>query len=706
MDNHAGHDHEQTGHDHNHSGHDHDHSDLGHDHTGDDHEHGIERADLIRIAFVGLAILAVWQRVWEPFPGVSVIGLAATLIGGYPIFAEALSNLAARRMTMELSMTIALVAALAIGELVTTLVIVFFVLIAEVLEGLTVGRGRKAIKHLVDLLPRRAVVRDAGGTREVEAAAVGIGDVVVVKPGSRLPVDGIVVAGDSFVDQSPITGESVPVEKTAGAEVYAGTINQAGALEVRVTGSGRDTAFGRIVEAVEQADKLRAPIQKTADRLAGYLVYFAIGCAALTYLVTRDMRATIAVVIVAGACGIAAGTPLAVLGAIGRAARQGAIIKGGIYLEALGKVDTVVLDKTGTLTLGELRVTAVRAAPGVGEEAVIAAAAVAERRSEHPLAKAILDRAGQLGLAVVEPERFDYTPGKGIACTLAGETILVGNAALLRERGVAGPEGSDLPAGGDELAHSAGGGGDGPAGSVDGGGDGPAGSAGGGGLAAGAEAQSWILVARGGKVLGALAVADTVRPEAAEAVGTLRAMGIRTVLLTGDTAAIARAVGEKLGLDEVHAGLLPQEKVAFVESLRAAGTGRRAVAMIGDGINDAPALIAATVGVAMGAGTDVARESSDVVLIGNDLLRFVETVRIARWCRRIILTNFTGTLVVDGIGVGLAAAGLLNPLLAALIHVSSELVFILNSARLLPAASRQPASAPPVHAAAAPGIAG
>jgi cation transport ATPase len=697
MGNHAGNDHDR---DHDQTGHDHEPTGHGHEHGG-----GVERADLIRIAFVGLAILAVWQRVWEPFSSVSVIGLAATLIGGYPIFAEALSNLAARRMTMELSMTIALVAALAIGELVTVLVIVFFVLIAEVLEGLTVGRGRNAIKHLVDLLPRRAVVRDAAGTREVEAAAVNLGDVVVVKPGSRLPVDGVVVVGDSFVDQSPITGESVPVEKTAGAEVFAGTINQAGALEVRVTGSGRDTAFGRIVEAVEQADKLRAPIQKTADRLAGYLVYFAIGCAALTYLVTRDMRSTIAVVIVAGACGIAAGTPLAILGAIGRAARQGAIIKGGIYLEALGKVDTVVLDKTGTLTLGELRVTAVRAAPGVEEKAVVAAAAVAERRSEHPLAKAILDRAGQLGLAVVEPERFDYTPGKGIACTVAGETILVGNAALLREHGLAGPAGAGLPAGGDELA-GADGGGHGPAGEVDNGGDELAGAPGGGGLAAGAEAQSWILVARGGKLLGALAVADTVRPEAAEAVGTLRTMGIRTVLLTGDTAAIARAVGEKLGIDEVHAGLLPQEKVAFVESLRAAGSGRRAVAMIGDGINDAPALIAATVGVAMGAGTDVARESSDVVLIGNDLLKFVETVRIARWCRRIILTNFTGTLVVDGIGVGLAAAGLLNPLLAALIHVSSELVFILNSARLLPAASRQPEAAQPVRVAAAPGIAG
>src|ERR671925_258030 len=241
-------------------------------------------------------------------------------------------------MTMELSMTIALAAALAIGEFFTALVIVLFVLVAEVLEGLTVGRGRRAIKDLLDLLPQQAVVRRDGGTQEVGAAEVRVGDVVLVRI--------------SFVDQAPITGESLPVEKLPGSSVYAGAINQSGVIEVRTEGIGRDTAFGKIIEAVERAEQSRAPIQKTADRLAGYLVYFAIGCAALTFLVTRDVRSTISVIIVAGACGIAAGTPLAILGAIGRAARGGAIVKGGLYLETLGKVDTVVLDKTGTLTYG------------------------------------------------------------------------------------------------------------------------------------------------------------------------------------------------------------------------------------------------------------------------------------------------------------------------------------------------------------------
>jgi Cd2+/Zn2+-exporting ATPase/Cu+-exporting ATPase len=437
----------------------------------------------------------------------------------------------------------------------------------------------------------------------------------------------------------------MPVEKTAGATVYAGTINQSGVLEVRTTGIGRDTAFGKIVEAVERAEQSRAPIQKTADRLAGYLVYFALTCAAFTFLVTGDVRSTISVVIVAGACGIAAGTPLAILGAIGRAARQGAIIKGGLYLEVLGQVNTVVLDKTGTLTIGNPRIASVRPVPGVSEQAVVEAAAIAERRSEHPLAKAILERAAAASLSAAEPEQFHYTPGKGIVCSANGEEIVVGNASLFRERGIG----------------------------VD-------------GLATGVEAQSHILVARGARPLGVLGVADELRPEAAQAIAALRKMGLRTLLLTGDRKAIAEAVGRQVGIDEVAAELFPGQKVERVKALREAG---RKVAMVGDGINDAPALMEANVGVAMGSGTDVARESADVVLLGNDLHKFVETMQTARWCHRIIRFNFAGTLIVDGIGVGLAAFGMLNPLLAALIHVVSELVFILNSARLLPVPSKQ-----------------
>jgi Cd2+/Zn2+-exporting ATPase/Cu+-exporting ATPase len=616
-----------------------------HDLSGhDDHGHSLEWVDLVRIGLMALACIASWFGLWRQFASFDVVALVATLIGGYPIFREALTNILARRMTMELSMTIALAAALAIGEFFTALVIALFVLIAEVLEGLTVGRGRRAIKDLLDLLPHHAVVRRSGGMQEVDAAELQVSDVVLVKPGSRIPVDGVVAVGNSFVDQATITGESLPVEKLVGSRVYAGTINQSGVIEVRTEGIGRDTAFGKIIEAVERAEHSQAPIQRIADRLAGYLVYFAIGCAGLTFLFTQNVRSTISVVIVAGACGIAAGTPLAILGAIGRAARQGAIVKGGLYLEILGTVDTIVLDKTGTLTLGSPRVSSVIPCPGVTAESVVEAAAVAERPSEHSIAKAILQKAAEMSLLIGEPEGFDYIPGKGISCSLVGERIVVGSRAFLQEQRF------DLSALTSEPSHS-----------------------------------SEVLVGRKGRLLGSLSIEDALRPEAVQAIAALRKMGLRTVLLTGDIAAIANTVGGQLGVDEIHGELLPDEKVARIQELLKAG---KKVAMVGDGINDAPALSQASVGVAMGSGTDVARESADVVLLGNDLLKFVETLKLARRCRRIIFQNFIGTLLVDGIGMALAALGMLNPLFAAGIHVSSELAFVLNSARLLPAASK------------------
>jgi heavy metal translocating P-type ATPase len=616
---------------------------LNHSHDDGNHseEHQLEWPEIGRIVFVAIACAAVWFRVWEPFQKVSVIGLVAALIGIFPILEEAFDAVLERRMTMELSMTIAIGAALAIGQFFTGLVIILFVLVAEVLEGLTVGRGRRAIKDLLDFLPRNATVRREGNSQEIRASEIRSGDVVVVKPGSRIPVDGEVVSGNSFVDQSTITGESMPVEKISGTHVYAGTINQSGSLEVRTTGVGRDTAFGKIIIAVEEAEKSRAPIQRTADRLAGYLVYFALGCAALTFLITRDLRSTISVIIVAGACGIAAGTPLAILGGIGRAARAGAIIKGGLYLEVLSGVDTVVLDKTGTLTYGNPEVTGIRPAAGTRIESVLEAAAIAERPSEHPLAKAILKKAAEISLPVIEPSTFGYLPGKGLVCSIDGEEIIVGNRSLLSERSI------EVNGFGGNSNHS-----------------------------------SEILVAQGGRLLGAIEIADKLRPEATAAVGELQQMGLRVVLLTGDAQSIAKSVGAQLGIEEVEADLLPQHKVERIKALIDEG---RTVVMVGDGVNDAPALMQANVGVAMGSGTDVARESAQIMLLGNDLVKFVETLKIARRCRRIIMANFTGTLLVDGIGVGLAAFGFLNPLLAAFIHVTSELAFILNSARLLPA---------------------
>jgi len=302
-------------------------------------------------------------------------------------------------------------------------------------------------------------------------------------------VDGVVRGGRSFVEQAAITGEAMPVEKTSGDAVYAGTINQSGALEIGAQKLGRDTTFGRIIEAVERAEKSRAPIQKTADRLAGYLVYFALGAAVLTFGITHNVRSTISVVIVAGACGIAAGTPLAILGAIGRAAHQGAIIKGGLYLEALAAVDTVLLDKTGTLTFGTPQVREIVSANGFGEQQVIAAASIAECKSEHPLAKAVIARAMELEIPLVEPASFAYTPGRGVRVSHEGEEILVGNLALLAEHGMT----RGLPTFGN-----------------------------------GADGASEVYVARAGQILGSIRIADVLRPEAKNAVAAMRQMGLKT----------------------------------------------------------------------------------------------------------------------------------------------------------------------------------
>jgi heavy metal translocating P-type ATPase len=603
----------------------------------------IEKSEIARIIFVGLAAAAVWLRIWEPFDHISLIGVIGALVGGYPIYHEAIESILERRMTMELSMTIAIGAAVAISEFFTALVIIAFVLIAEILEDLTVGRGRRAIRDLLDLIPDVATVRREGRMEELHSADLRVGDVVVVKPGSRVSVDGRVIRGHSFVDQSAITGESLPVEKLPGAAVYAGTINQSGILEVETTGTGSQTAFGRIIAAVEEAEKNQAPIQRIADRLAGYLVYFALGCALLTFILTRDARSTISVIIVAGACGIAAGTPLAILGGIGLAARNGVIIKGGKYLEAMWAARRVVLDKTGTLTFGKPEVVSIDPVKGRSVENLMEVAAAGERLSEHPVGKAIMAKAATMALSVREPEQFRYLPGKGIHFTAGGDDVVVGSRAFLDELGI--------PVNGSTNGNSL---------------------------------SSNVFIAQNQQFLGTMQIADTLRPEAVEAVRELSRLGFRTTLLTGDQKSIGESVAKRLAVDEVEAELLPEQKMERIQKLM----GRdHSVIMIGDGINDAPALMQASVGVAMGSGTDVATETANVVLLGDNLLEFVTALKIARRVHGVIMVNFAGTLIVDGIGVLLASLGYLNPLFAAFIHVSSELAFILNSARLLPRAS-------------------
>ena len=639
----------------------------------------IERADIVRITVVGLAALGAWAAGTARAPGwvVGVVGATALLVGCWPIVVEAAGDLRERRMSMELSMLLAIVAAAAIGEWVTALVIAVFVLAAEVLEDLSMDRGRDALTDLMSFLPQTARVVGApeaaesaesaeaaessqsSGVTEVPLDEVRPGQVIALSPGGRVPVDGVVRTGRADVDQSRITGEALPVQVGPGDRVPAGSITR-GALELEVERVGEESSYGRIVAAVRHAQSSRAPVQRLADRLAARIVYLALAAALVTFLVTRDVRATISVIIVAGACGVAAGTPLAVLAAIARAARCGAFVKDGTHLEQLSAVDTVVMDKTGTLTVGEPRVVSVRPTEAAaGEDEVLALAAAAEWNSEHPIGRAIYNEAAVRDLTVPVPGDVAYSPGAGVSTHIEGRRITVG-----RCRGQGHQPERDTPGCEDEAALSAKSDPEAP------------------------SATSVVEVRADGQLLGTIALADRLRQGAATAVRDLGDMGLEVLMLTGDSAASARHVAGLLGLTEeqVRADLLPTDKEEVIDSLRRAG---KRVAMVGDGVNDAPALGAADVGIAMGTGTDVAREAGDVVLVGSAPADLVETVRVARRARGIIMVNFVGTVVVDVAGMIAAGLGLLGPVAAALVHVVSESAFILNSARLVPRPARK-----------------
>ena len=641
----------------------------------------IERSDILRIAVVGLAVLGAWVAGAAGTPGwaVGAVGAAALLVGCWPLVVEAVGDLRERRMSMELSMLLAIVAAAAIGEWVTALAVTVFALCAEVLEDLSMDRGRDALTDLMSFLPQTARVVTGPHTNEVSEVPldeVRPGQVIALSPGGRVPVDGVVRTGRADVDQSRITGEALPVQVGPGDRVPAGSITR-GALELEVERVGEDSSYGRIVAAVRHAQSSRAPVQRLADRLAARIVYLALAAALITFLTTRDVRATISVIIVAGACGVAAGTPLAVLAAIARAARCGAFVKDGTHLEQLSTVDTVVLDKTGTLTVGAPRVVSVTpvesvAQPGAGEAEILALAAAAEWNSEHPIGRAIHTEAAVRDLTVPVPDDVAYSPGAGVSARVDGRRITVGRRedqeGRDRARTRSAADDTNGADGATDAVSST-------ASDFESDPEAPA-------------ATSVVEVRADGRLLGTIALADRLRQGAATAVRDLSDMGLEVLMLTGDSPASARHVARVLGMaeEQVRAGLLPTDKEKVIDSLRRAG---KCVAMVGDGVNDAPALSAADVGVAMGTGTDVAREAGDVVLVGSAPADLVETVRVARRARRIIMVNFVGTVVVDVVGMIAAGLGLLGPVAAALVHVVSESAFILNSARLVPRPARR-----------------
>ena len=568
------------------------------------------------------------------------LGGALVLVGGFPVFRKVIRATLRGRVIAHTLMTVGALAALAVGEWATAGVVVFFMHVGDAVETFTAGRARRAVGDLGALAPQMARVERGGTEREVPVGEVCIGEIVVVRPGERIPVDGEVVGGNAAVDQATITGEAMPAEVGPGARVFAATLVGLGALRVRATQVGPETTFGRVVRMVEEAEANRAEVQRLADNFSGYYLPVVAAVALLTFLLRRDPLASAAVLIVACSCSFALATPIAILASIGAAARRGLLIKGGKPLEALARVDVLLLDKTGTLTLGRPRITDVLALGGISEREVLALAASAERYSEHPLAEAVRGEARERGLALQDPEAFEVVLGLGVRARVGGAAIAVGNRRLL-------PAASSIP-----------------------------------GVAAlEAQGKTLLFVARDGGLIGLLAAADTLRPEVPAAFDAVRALGITHIeLLTGDNERTAAALADRLGV-RYRANLLPEDKIAVVKDYQRQG---RVVAMVGDGVNDAPALAQADVGIAMGAaGSDVAMEAGHMALLREDWTGVPTLFRIARRTMKVVKGNLIFTGAYNLAGLSLAALGLLPPVLAAAAQSVPDLGILANSSRLL-----------------------
>jgi Zn2+/Cd2+-exporting ATPase len=662
-----------------HHHHDHDH-DEDHDHSHDEssvscaEDHSHTAVSLVQTLIGLLLVLNSFFVNWL-FEGGQAVAAASAMIGtiilGYPIMLTAFTDLREGLLTTNELVALAVMASFGSGHYQEAGVIAFFMLLGQIIETRTAEGARASIESLIKLTPPKARRITAAGEEEVATKFLAVGDVIRVRPGDNVAADGVIVSGQGSFNQANITGESLPVDKKPGDEVFAGTQNLTGALEIRVTRAGRDTTLGKVRDLILAAEKTKLPIMRIIDQYMGFYTPLVLVIGALVWAFTNDLSRVIAVFIVACPCAFILATPSAMVAALSAAARLGILIKNVSDIELAARINAFVFDKTGTLTTGKLAVSRLSPQGKTTPAELLRLAGSAEKYSNHPTAKALAQLAGEAGVTLLEPKDFSEAAGRGVSATLDGAKVLIGRAQWLREQGVVEDFLKSV-----DLNET--------------------------------EGFSLIFVARNGHYIGWIGLQDQTRAEAKEALGELRNTGVRRIaMVSGDRQPVAARVAREIGCEEVLGDCLPQNKVEFVREMRAKGY---RVAVVGDGVNDAPALAAGDLGVAMGAaGSEVAIHSATIALMNNDLRRLPFLVKLSRQTRAVINQNFLfGIVFVIG-GLILAAMKIINPIVAAMLHVVGSLIVVFNSARLvrqgeelephLPAVEA-PASQPP---SAAPG---
>jgi Cd2+/Zn2+-exporting ATPase len=608
-----------------------------------------EKGSFIFLSLSGVTLGLSWIIGWT---GLGPVFLPATfaifslIVGGYPIVKSAVKTLLIPDLNVDTLVSIAAISATAVGAYQEAATVIFIMLLGEFLEGFTVGKARKAIASLIQLSPKTAWVKRGDEEVRVPIEDVKPDEVVIVKPGDRIPVDGKIISGCGSINQATLTGESIPVEKEVGDKVYCGTINESGSCEIVATQVAEDTKLAQIKRLILEAQAQKSPTQRVMDRFSRYFIPAIIAVAFATFLVTGEIIRAITILIVACPCALVLGTPTAVVAAIGNAARRGILIKGGVYLERMGRLKTLLMDKTGTLTEGKPKVVQTVAFDGGDEKELLYWAAIAEKRSEHPLAKAVTKKAEDLRLTIPHPKVFENFRGKGVKAQWDSKTIIVGTSEMLKGEGIEIPEAAKGPLESKE-----------------------------------AEGLTSLLVTLNRRLLGIISIADTLREGAKEAIQKIREEGVSEIwMVTGDSPLVANRIGKELDI-RYEAKLLPEDKVLTVKEWRRKG---RVVAMIGDGVNDAPALAAADIGIAMGAvGTDVTIETADVALMTDDLEKISTVIRLSRKALRVIKENIIFAIAFNTVLVVLSAQGWITMILGAVMHQASSLLVIFNSMRLL-----------------------